>query len=68
VTTIDNKILNFLDCILNGISIGKMSSIFTGVKIIFGNISPACATSDHLFEVLGLDTEQRVQTSADAKI
>jgi len=34
-----------------------MSSIFTGVKIIFGNISPACATSDHLFEVLGLDTE-----------
>jgi len=51
-----------------GFSIGKMSSIFTGVKIIFGNISPACATSDHLFEVLGLDTEQRVQTSADAKI
>jgi len=51
--TIDNRILNFLDCIL----IGKMPSIFTGIKIehfIFGNISPACATSDHL---LRLDME-----------
>jgi len=51
---IDNRILNFLDCIL----IGKMSSIFTGVKMedtsnferrdavntfIFGEILPACA-------------------------
>ena len=60
MTTIDNRILNFLDCILILIGILHWENVINFHRrkhVYFRQYFACCVTRDHLLEVLVFDTE-----------